>query len=144
MTPILLTTRYAVITFVVAAQLIIYGIILRLSPAFGFYEVVTERPILLVLTLFAVNFGLYLASLVLFLKLQPTSRTTAAIFGVAIVFRAIMLFSTPIQEVDIYRYVWDGYVSMLGISPFQYAPFEVLDASNDSQDKNVIRLRQAA
>ena len=52
----------------------------------------------------------------------------------AIVFRAIMIGSLPIQEVDLYRYLWDGTVACQGISPFQYSPASVLSAINSPSD----------
>jgi len=63
------------------------------------------------------------------------------IVGAAIVFRMTMLFSIPIQEVDIYRYFWDGTVTSQGISPFRYPPAQVLAAdANDSTDPQLQRL----
>lgn len=42
-----------------------------------------------------------------------------------IVFRLVLLFSVPIQEVDLFRYIWDGTVVSQGISPYEYSPQEV-------------------
>lgn len=44
--------------------------------------------------------------------------------------RVIVLFSEPIQEVDIYRCIWDGAVANEGISPFAYAPLEIQEAAS--------------
>ncbi len=64
------------------------------------------------------------------------------IVGAAIGFRLITLFSVPIQEVDIYRYVWDGTVAAQGISPFQYTPDQVKTArwSGSGDDPELQRL----
>ena len=57
----------------------------------------------------------------------------------AILFRIILLFSVPIQEVDLYRYIWDGVVTAEGISPYRYSPQEVEDmvaaAANGQSDQ---------
>ena len=47
----------------------------------------------------------------------------------AIAFRLTLLFSDPIEEIDIYRYVWDGAALDSGVSPFQYSPRQILEAS---------------
>ena len=47
------------------------------------------------------------------------------IFGFGIAFRLILLFSVPIQEVDLFRYIWDGTVISQGINPYEYSPQEV-------------------
>ena len=36
--------------------------------------------------------------------------------------------SRPIQEVDIYRYLWDGEVTVAGVSPFRFSPQQIRDA----------------
>ncbi len=45
-------------------------------------------------------------------------------FGIAfgLLFRAIMLPSDLILENDIYRYMWDGHMSVNGINPYEYPP----------------------
>ena len=47
------------------------------------------------------------------------------VFAFGVVFRLVLLFSVPIQEVDLYRYIWDGTVTSQGISPYEYSPLEV-------------------
>jgi alpha-1,6-mannosyltransferase len=44
------------------------------------------------------------------------------IVGLAILFRLTLLFSPPVLSGDVYRYVWDGKVSNMGINPYRYAP----------------------
>ncbi len=39
----------------------------------------------------------------------------------AILFRIILLFTTPTLSDDVYRYLWDGYVVNEGVSPYAYA-----------------------
>ena len=48
------------------------------------------------------------------------------VFIFAISFRAIQIFSPPILELDLYRYMWDGIVANEGVSPFRFSPEEAL------------------
>ena len=60
----------------------------------------------------------------------------------SILFRVVLLFSVPIQEVDIYRYLWDGAVSTAGVSPFRFSPEQVRVAAGESNqtDETLRRL----
>ena len=51
-----------------------------------------------------------------------------------------MLFSYPIQEVDIYRYMWDGEVQTLGVSPFKFSPNQVLSANAATENSDLKKL----
>jgi hypothetical protein len=42
-------------------------------------------------------------------------------WGGALLFRIILLFTTPTLSDDVYRYLWDGYVANEGVSPYAYA-----------------------
>ncbi len=44
------------------------------------------------------------------------------LIGFAILFRVMFLISDPNLSDDIYRYIWDGNVSVHGINPYQYEP----------------------
>ena len=43
------------------------------------------------------------------------------LWGTAVTFRLLLLFTTPTLSDDVYRYLWDGYVAHQGISPYAYA-----------------------
>jgi len=55
---------------------------------------------------------------------ERASQTHALwlIFGVAILLRAILIFTEPLLSTDVYRYVWDGKVQAAGINPYRYVP----------------------
>ena len=110
---------------------VIYGIINHLSPPFAYDVPATHRPLRWVLTLLAVNFAIYLISLRLALR---QSSVTVTIITFALAFRLVMLPSEPIQEIDIYRYIWDGVASRYGVSPFQFSPQQVLEADQAASD----------
>ena len=104
---------------------VIYGRVVYLS---GYFEVGSskvDRPIVTVLVLFSSAFALYLLAAWVARRVKP-GRAAIWIWIFAVLFRLVMLRSTPIQEVDIYRYLWDGVVFANGVSPYKYAPEEIL------------------
>lgn len=110
------------------ASLLTYTAIWYLSGAFAYEQADVTRPLPLVLGLFGIAFLIHVVAI--WLGLQTRSRHKyRIILGFAFAFRVVLLFSEPIQEVDIYRYLWDGMVSTAGVSPFDYAPREVLEAN---------------
>ena len=125
------------------AQLAIYGLLTWLSGRFGYESIKTDRPIGFMIGLFAVAFALSLGSLFVALKIKNTKRFMVLLIGAAIAFRVVVLFSHPIQEVDIYRYMWDGAVANQGVSPFKYSPQQVLNAIENPQGHNVDVVRLA-
>lgn len=120
---------WAVLIGLVVAQVATYTVIAMLSRQFGFESEFRQRPIPAVVVAFGVCFALYVASLVVALRLAETRRLVATVFVVAILFRGILLGTTPIQEIDIYRYVWDGAVTSAGVNPFRYPPALARDLS---------------
>ncbi len=93
------------------------------------------RPLLLVLALFTIaGVGyLYLCWQVIWKNSADQSPESSGsgiqglmiVVGLGVLFRLVLLFSVPIQEVDLYRYLWDGIVVSQGISPYEYSPKEV-------------------
>lgn len=106
-----------------------------------------SHDLLLLLALFSVAFGLYLTAVRI--ATTTTSRLLLPILWIgAVAFRLTLLLSDPIEEIDLYRYVWDGAVTNAGVSPFRYAPQQVLGSSVDDSlpaDLNrLVRLRDAS
>lgn len=53
----------------------------------------------------------------------------------------MLVGSVPVLENDLYRYVWDGNVSAVGVSPYRYSPQQVIRAQlNDPLDDDLTRL----
>jgi len=100
-------------------QLAIYGAIAWSSPHFDFYAKEVDRPLVTVVCLLLLNFVLHLWSLSLQLKLPDSTRLGCRIVLIGLLMRAILIGSTPIQEVDIYRCVWNGVVVKQAISPLR-------------------------
>jgi len=112
-----------------AGQGMLYAVIAWLSRRFVYGEGFEQRPLLTVIGLFAAGFVLYAASTFLALRIHAGRRLGGLIVLAAVGFRGILLFSQPIQEIDVYRYLWDGAVAAQGVSPYRYAPAEVLSAA---------------
>lgn len=90
-----------------------------------------NHALLGLLALFGVAFGLHLVALRVAIRLPDDRRLLAILWTGAIVFRLTLLLSDSIEEIDLYRYVWDGAVSTQGVSPFRYSPHQVLASSTD-------------
>lgn len=89
-----------------------------------------ERPILAVLMLLSVAFFCYLLAIYFGLQAREGPRLLAVIVLTSVVIRGVLLFSWPILEIDIYRYLWDGAVVLENISPYRYSPEQVRSASS--------------
>ena len=109
----------------------IYVAIAWLSQRFLYDSRPEQRPIFEVVALFWGAFVFYLIALRIAIQASRIENVTAVIVLFAAGFRAILLASDPIQEVDIYRYLWDGQAAIAGVSPFRYAPRQVLESCTD-------------
>ncbi len=87
--------------------------------------------LLVLLALFGVAFGLHLLALRVAIRLPDDRRLLAVLWAGAVLFRVTLLLCDPIEEIDLYRYVWDGAVSQSGASPFRYSPQQVLASRAD-------------
>ncbi len=135
------STRLILLGFVSA---VLYGFISWSSFRFSSDVAFTDRPLLAVLTLFGAAFLLYLLACC---EVWPNwkasennQKTTnengsgrtllRLIVGFGILFRCILLFSVPIQEIDLYRYIVDGAVGNANVSPYEFAPAELVRATD--------------
>ncbi len=114
----------------IGGQASVYATVAYLSRRFDFTSDVQQRPILLVLLLLAIAFALHVLSLRVALRSANQAVVTRGILWGAVLFRLILLPSLPIQEVDIYRYLWDGAVVADGGNPYHLSPQQVLTASS--------------
>ncbi len=126
--------RYlGILTVLALASCLAYAAIAVLSRQFVDGRPDIERPLLTVLGLLGVAFACYLAAIATAVRARDNRRLLGMIVGGSVVFRLTMLGSWPIQEVDIYRYLWDGAATVSGVSPFRYSPQQVLRASTDDE-----------
>lgn len=88
-----------------------------------------SHSLLTLLALFGFAFVVYLFAVRIAAKARQDGLLLWTIVGAAVLFRLTLLFSDPIEEIDMYRYLWDGSVIAQGVSPFRYSPQQVLAAS---------------
>ncbi|MEM7811453.1 MAG: hypothetical protein AAF532_08260 [Planctomycetota bacterium] len=116
------------------AQLAIWGVVAGQSVAFAVDRPPLERPIPLVTALVVAAFGLYAVSWRVASRTRDRRSAVAVVFIVAVIARGVLVPTTPILEIDIYRYMWDGRVLAEGVSPYRFSPQQVKDASVPSGD----------
>lgn len=115
----------------------IYGGVSALSFRFHYGEGHGDRPILVVLMLLAtVTLGYLLALAAVLRRGRKTweedgkvdvrdTRQLRVILLFSLAYRLVLLLSVPIQEIDYYRYLWDGRVCLDGVNPYRFSPQQV-------------------
>ena len=130
------------------AQAVLYSVIAWLSGAFAYGTNEVERPILAMLALFAATFALYFAAIRVAIRCPETWRLGWAIIAPALLFRCILVPTDPIQEIDVYRYLWDGAVSARGLNPYRFAPAQVSAVDSEivlnEELRSLVRLRDSS
>lgn len=81
-----------------------------------------QMPAEVFFVLFTISFLIYLFIIFAVCRQEKPTNSFIPILLFAILFRMILLPSVLIHENDIYRYVWDGKVSISGVNPYKYAP----------------------
>lgn len=95
------------------------------------------RPVRLFLGLVIGAFVLHLIALRSAVALSADPRATFWILLFAVGYRCVLLPSIPIQEIDIYRYMWDGAVVASGGNPYQFSPRDVREAPAEVVDERL-------
>lgn len=120
--------RYRLILIVLGfAGFAFYLGITNVSTQFNWGEGYEQRPIPTYLILYFILF-LFYAMAVKTVWEKPVEKGSIWIillFG--LLFRAAIMPSQPIQEDDVYRYLWDGKVFAYDVNPYEYSPKEVDD-----------------
>ncbi len=111
----------------------LYLVLMQMSARFAWGTATTERPLLVTLGILGLLFGLYAAASSVVLRNVTARHNLAAVIVFSVAFRLLMLFSEPIQEIDAYRYLWDGKVVTAGVNPFRYSPQQVRNAKTDAE-----------
>lgn len=83
--------------------------------------------ILWFITVFLMQFALYMGASWVAINLPKTDRTIkvmtiAIILIFSAAFRERLVVETPFLSSDVYRYIWDGRVQAAGINPYLYMP----------------------
>ncbi|TGL62091.1 hypothetical protein EHQ58_02480 [Leptospira ognonensis] len=75
-----------------------------------------------------------------FLILRYVSSVSLnGIFGMGIVLRLASLFAIPVLSDDFYRFLWDGFLSFQGSSPFVFTPLEWM-TKNEFRHTNLLEI----
>lgn len=120
------------------AGLVNYAILAYLSRLFIFGYGHTHRPIVQVVGLLTAAWITWIAACyVVFRRIRPENTAPSSLreevwplaiillFGLA--YRLVLVPTRPIQEADLYRYLWDGLLTVHGINPYAYTPMELAD-----------------
>jgi len=125
----------------------LYALIARVSSRFEYTQPFIDRPIPVMVALLGAAFAVYLLASLIAARWAPSRGQLGMIAGAALLYRLILLPTPPIQEVDIYRYLWDGIVVSQGINPFRFPPQAVrearLDAVRDPRLASLVQVRDA-
>lgn len=140
-------TRF--LTSIEGLGLILIGVCLGLrhvSYAFVYGYGHQDRPIPLVVGLLVSASLIYLAAVARILR-YPFQIRLRNVLLIAVICRMILWSANVIQEADFYRYIWDGQVSLQGISPYRHTPESILQFSGEygsdsvSQHQELVSLR---
>lgn len=84
--------------------------------------------------LFGVASAAYAVAAVAVVRCPPAGRGgLALILGAAVVFRLLLWPTPPWLSTDLYRYLWDGWLTVSGMSPYRYPPTHpALEAFRDA------------
>ncbi|MEY3175538.1 MAG: hypothetical protein RLZZ436_3452 [Planctomycetota bacterium] len=96
------------------------------SASFAFGVPALNRPVFAVTTLLIVMSAIHLHAIWRMQKLAGPAISLTAVIGLSVAMRFVAVFSTPIQELDYYRYLWDGETVLAGSNPFQVTPEQIL------------------
>ena len=110
------------------------------SPMFE-YEIEQGRPVGLVVILLIFAGAAYLVAVRQVLSHSITARQRRAIILAGLCMRLMMMPSTPIQEDDYYRYLWDGAMAAHGWNPYEFPP-QVVAIGKDSVPAAVQQLAE--
>ena len=96
------------------------------SWGFGFETPFGDRPFLPLAGILAAAFFCWLFAARYFWDKSENIVRGRDIFWLALLMRLpLLLGSQPIQEIDYYRYLWDGRCAVEGISPYRYSPADL-------------------
>ena len=127
--------RLRILSLLGLAILLIFLAIALMSEPFKYKSGLT-RPVGAVVIMLFMATGVAFAALKCAIAIEQAQRRAILLISCfALSLRALGILTTPIMEIDYYRYLWDGKVLATGVSPYRYSPSDVLE-------KRVIEDRQ--
>lgn len=132
------------------SQLIVCGVSLSLwcgalniqSFSFVLQRPLADRPVLMFTAGLLFATAISLLALRAAIHCRRTAGLTTLILGMAVGMRLLLLPSHPIQELDIYRYMWDGLVTNETGNPWQFSPKLVRESPRDTGPPELARLTE--
>jgi len=126
---------------IVASLLILQQVFVRLISEQFIYEadLASASNLAFVLSQMAAGF-VFLFLLPLVPRITPDRPLVAIAILVGFALRFLMFGSTPVMEVDFYRYLWDGAVTASGFNPYLFSPEAIAQGS----DPDLLRLAEDA
>ncbi len=110
------------------------------SYSFSWGRPLAHRPVLTFTTGLLFATGISLLALREAVRCRHAANVGGIILGLAIMMRLIMVPSHPIQELDTYRYIWDGLVVTETGNPWQFSPALVRTAARDTGPEELRQL----
>ena len=107
----------------------LFALLWFISQEFSLNTPLTERPVILLVSILVIAGAVYLVALRGALNTHITQNYLLWILGVGIVMRVFMIVSMPILEDDYFRYLWDGGVTVSGVNPYSHSPEDVIDGN---------------
>lgn len=111
-----------------------------LSRQFAYGTNASAHPVLLFLFLMTVAFIASLRGLWTALRCRNHRAVRRCVVFVAVTSRLLLLPSSPIKEVDIYRYMWDGIVVAAAENPYRFSPEDVLSHQQTGEPTAISQL----
>jgi alpha-1,6-mannosyltransferase len=68
---------------------------------------------------------------ILLIQWADSKLSTRQLIGAGMLLRLVYLVAMPALSEDAFRYLWDGHLSLQGISPYAFPPIERMDAGPD-------------
>lgn len=106
---------------------LLYSWLLFLGPRYALEVNVADRPLLLVIGIYLAASLVYLAALRIAIRTTSTRWFLGFLLVTSLWFRALLLPTPPFQEIDLYRYLWDGAMTANRLDPYAVAPQQIVD-----------------
>ena len=115
-------------------------IINGMSDALAFDLPVERQPLAIFVGLMAVAGLVYSIAVFRLEKFVENRNLTIGVLVLAALLRLTMFGSTPIQEDDHYRYLWDGALVARGINPYVHAPGDAAGGEDGNVGSELAKL----
>lgn len=80
-------------------------------------------------------YSLLFLAMIILLKTNEFEKT---FFKIGLLFRVLLLFSTPVLSQDFYRFIWDGHAVLSAINPFLNKPDDIINSIENFPNANYL------